>query len=1073
MNNNNGYYRMPTISDNKIVFISENDLWEVSLNGGKASRLTTSQGAISFPKFSPDGKWIAFSSTDEGSSDIYVMSSTGGPMKRLTYLGGDNRVRGWSLDGQFILFSSSAKTPGISRAFMLFKVNIIGGEVIQIPVGIAHHIHYHKDGFAVIGRFQDDNATWKRYKGGRAGNIIVDNVGKGDYHPLIDLNGNMVLPHFVKNRIIFLSDHEGVSNIYSVALDGSDLKKLTNHSDFYARFLSVFGEKIVYQAGGEIFLLDLSIDHPTSQKVSISLPSMRTQRARKFVNPSDFLEDFSISRDYSHLLTIIRGKTYHFGFWEGGINQLGQAQGVRYKNVIPLTDETIGLTSDESGEYKIEIYSLKNQSKQDDLDINIGVPYFAKASPDGSYIGISNNRCEIILVDIKNKTSKVITKDQYNPIFFFDWSPDSKWITYSLRVDEDLSSIFLYNIADEKEYQITPKEFEDFKPVFDPKGRYIYFISSREFNSAYDRQYFDHVFVKGSRICAISLNNQLDPPFILKPKILKPEFPFPMNKDVEKNNSVLNISIDLENIQRRITMLPVEEDIYLDIQASEDRLFYSTRPVLTISELFREPAPSVATLKAFKLENLESVVVEQKISSFTLGDDKKTLVIKVGKELKVLSTSHEQKPGLAGALEPESNHTKPSRKNGLIDLQRIKVLIEPSLEWKQMFKETWRLMREQYWEPSLKGINWENIFTKYEPLIAKITTREEFSDLIWEMIAETGTSHSYEIGGDYKKAPNYRQGYLGGDFQYDSETGGYVITKILEGDNWNPDISSPLDTPGTNIHEGDIILSINGVKVSSNMSIGELLANQAGQNINLVFKSKIANETKEVIIKTLASESELQYRDWVLHNKRLISTLSQGKLGYIHIPDMQIKGVNEFYRAFKGEITKEGLIVDVRFNRGGNTSQLFLRMLSSAQMRTGYVWTRHSKKLSPYFQYTTEGPIVAVTNEFAGSDGDIFSHNFKLLKIGPLIGKRTWGGVVGIWPKVQLVDGSIVTQPEYAFWFKDVEWGVENYGTDPDIEVEFFPQDYAKGTDPQLLKAVELALDNLNNLEIKKPTSTT
>lgn len=1065
MSSNNGYYRMPTLSKEKIIFVAENDLWEVPLTGGVASRLTTSQGAISYPKFSPDGKWIAFSSTDEGSSDIYVMPSNGGPIKRLTYLGGDNRVRGWTIDGKYITFSTSSKTPGISRAFYLFKVHFEGGEAQEIPVGVAQTIDYHKDGFTVIGRFQDDNATWKRYKGGRAGDIIVDNVGKGEFKPLVSLQGNLVLPQFYKDQILFLSDHEGVSNLYSVKMDGTNLSKITNQTDYYARFFSVFDDTAVYQAGGEIFSLNLT--NPTPQKLSISIPSMRMQRTRKFVEASDFLEQVTVSRNYSHLLTIVRGKPFYFGFWEGGVNQLGKTQGVRYKLAVPIKEDSVALFSDETGEYKVELYSLPDSSKQDSFDIDIGIPYKGKASPDGNFIAITNHRFELVLIDLVNKTSKVVTTDNFRPIQNFSWSPDSKWLSYELVIEFDLSSIFLYSIGDDKEHQITPTEFEDFKPIFDPKGRYLYFISAREFNSRYDNQYFKHIFPKGFRICAINLANDLEPPFILKPKVLKKKEKNQKN-NTDEDAATPEVKVDLDGIQRRITMLPLEDNNYISIQASEDRLFYSTSPVLTNAEQFgNNKAPY--TLKAFKLDSLESITIEEKISSFKLADDYKTLVLKIDKQIKLLPFDFEKK-GKESA-ESDSNQNQPSRKSGLIDLKRIKSLIEPEQEYKQMLYETWRLMRENYWEPTFHGLDWNSIIKKYEVLVPKITSREEFSDLIWEMIAETGTSHCYEMGGDYRKNPDFKLGYLGADCLYKDIENGYVISKILRGDNWNSDISSPLDTPGTNINEGDVIVSINGLKGSSTMPVGELLSNLGGQLVNLEVRNAKTKETRFVTVKALTSELELRYRDWVTYNRNLVSKLSNNRLGYLHIPNMSDLGVTEFYRAFKKEIRKEGLVVDVRFNRGGNTSEIFLEILSTAQKRSGYDWTRHGKELNPYFHYTNEGPIVAVTNEFAGSDGDIFSHTFKMLKIGPLVGKRTWGGVVGIWPKVSLTDGSVVTQPEFSFWFKDVGWGVENYGTDPDVEVEFFPQDYVNQHDPQLEKAIELAMEDLKKVKINKPTT--
>lgn len=1071
---NNSYYRMPTLSNEKIVFVSENDLWQVPLEGGNAIRLTTSLGAISSPKYSHDGKWIALVSTEEGNSDVYLMSAEGGPLKRLTYMGGNNSICGWSLDDKFILLSSNAHSP--HRTKSIFKVPRQGGELEELHVGNAVHIDYTPNGLTVIGRSRDDNAKWKHYRGGTAGDIIIDSDGSGQFHTLVSLNGNIVLPYFYNNVIVFLSDHEGISNLYSVSLDGNNLQKLTNHTDYYVRSLSVANGNAIYQSGGEIYVLDLKNQNSTPRKVSITLPSMRVQLQRKYVNAEDFLEQVYVSRNYTSLLTIVRGKVFHFGFWEGGIDQLGLLQGVRYKHAVPLSKDLVALISDESDRYTIEIYSLEGKTKKDIINADIGIPFFTKASPDGKLLALTNNRYEIILVNIREKTSKIITKDRFlpsnqanegkiTPINYFDWSPDSKWLTYSKQVNNFSSSIFLYSLENQKEYQVTPTEFFDYKPVFDPKGRYIYFISLREFNSTEDRHYFRHVFVKSSRLCVISLTQNLKPPFIPHPKGLK-EIEKGL-KDQNKQETPINFQVDIEKIQRRITMVPIQESIYLDVQATNEGLLYITRDITNCPDNEPNSNKPLSVLKFFDLETLEENTIEEKVTRFKLAGDKSTIVMQSEKKLKVFSV--QQTKGPDDKSKSGKNDTTPSRKSGWIDLQRIKVLIEPEKEWQQMFRETWRLMRDHYWESTMHGIDWPAVYQKYKVLLPKITTREEYSDLVWEMIAETGTSHSYEMGGDYKKAPNYKQGYLGANYVYNQEKSGYVITKILEGDNWNPDISSPLETPGTNVEVGDVIMAINGSNVSSEVPIGKMLSNHGGQYINISIKNAKTDVSKEIIVKALVSEQELRYRNWVRTKRKLIADLSDNRLGYIHIPDMFVKGVSEFYRAFRNEISKEGLIIDVRFNGGGNTSQLFLEMLQSAQTSNGYIKTRHSDVLGKYFTYSIEGPIVAVTNEFAGSDGDIFSHNFKLLKFGPLIGKRTWGGVVGFWDKFTLVDGSQVSQPEYAFWFKDVAWGVENHGVDPDIEVDYLPQDYANNIDPQLTKAVEIALEKLKTVQIKKP----
>ena len=1068
---NDGYYRMPTVFGDKIVFVSEDDLWEVNIKGGSARRLTTTNGSILYPFFSPDGKWIAFSAAEEGSAyEVYVMPAEGGPIKRLTYLGAQSNVRGWTPDGKYVLFESNAHFN--RRVYYLYKVSLEGGEPERLPFGPARFIHMRSDGKIVLGRFQEDNARWKRYRGGLAGDIWVDATGDGIFNRLVDLKGNLVRPFWFGERVIFLSDHEGVSNIYSVNTDGTDLQRITDHKDYYVRFMSTDGKRIVYQCAGDIYYLD-DVKNGQPRKVEIQLPSTRPQRHRKYVSASKFLEDAVVTRNDTHLSVITRGKPFYFAFWEGGVLQLGEPQGVHYRLPTPLNENRIALISDRTGEERLEIYRVAEipELEVEFSDFDLGLPYGMKASPDGKYLAISNHRNELLLVAIEEKKLTRIAKNDFYSITDFDWSPDSRWVVYSAYVDYHTIALFLYHLETEKTYQITPSEFMDYKPVFDPQGKYIFFISRRSFDPMMDAHSNQRDFPKGRKICVITLKKDEMPPTIPQPQKLVGGMKDSGNKNKEKNSAKSNnetdkakeetpqpVEIDIEGIQNRITVLPLPEDRYIDLAVAKDRIFYLTLPVVGDSVFFRAPNVAVGELYSYNLKNLESKLLMKKVTMFRLSDSKETLLIRSGERLRVLPYTFEPKPQQMSS--PQFN--KPSRKSGWIDLNRVKVLVEPEKEWEQMLQEAWRLMREHYWDKNMKGNDWKTIYEKYKPLLRKVATRSEFSDLVWEMQGELGTSHAYEMFGDYRQPPPYRQGFLGADFEYDKKTGGYKITHIVDGDNWNPETGSPLATPGANIHVGDVILAINGQKVSKERTINELLMNLAKQYVTLTVVDSAGKNKRNVVVKTIETEAPARYREWVKKNRQRVHEATNGRVGYIHIPDMMFQGMAEFTRAFRSEANKEGLIIDVRFNGGGNVSQLILERLS--RKRIAYIWRRYGK-IYPYPDFTIKGPKVAITNEFAGSDGDIFSHGFKMLKLGPLIGKRTWGGVIGINPRRRLVDGSIVTQPEFAFWFMDVEWGVENYGTDPDIEIEYAPQDYAQNKDPQLEKAISLVLEKLDSDE--------
>jgi len=419
---------------------------------------------------------------------------------------------------------------------------------------------------------------------------------------------------------------------------------------------------------------------------------------------------------------------------------------------------------------------------------------------------------------------------------------------------------------------------------------------------------------------------------------------------------------------------------------------------------------------------------------------------------------------------PENNGNDCNRKTGWIDLERLKVSVLPSAEWRQMIREAWRLQRDQFWTPDMSLVDWVSIHNRYLPLVDRVSSRSEFSDLMWEMQGELGTSHAYEFGGDYRPEPKYHQGFLGADFKFDAEQNAWQINHIYRGDAWNPKAASPLLQSGVNVSEGDFLLAVNGRKLSQTTPPSMALVNLASQEVILTIQTSASQAKqkgtspfesipRQVTVKTLASEFSLRYREWVENNRQYVHQATMGKVGYLHIPDMMGWGYAEFHRGFLSEADFQGLIVDVRFNRGGHVSSLLLEKL--ARRRIGYDHSRWGQIPIPYPVDSVQGPLVAITNEFAGSDGDIFSHGFKLMKLGPLIGKRTWGGVIGIDPRQSLVDGTVTTQPEYSFWFNDVGWGVENYGTDPDIDVEITPQDYRARVDTQLERAIQVILDLL------------
>lgn len=1057
---NKGYKRFPSVNKDKIVFVSEDDLWEVNSEGGIARRLTSNSGEVSNPYYSPDGKYIAFTGKEEGENDVYVIPSDGGSNKRITFIGRNTSVKGWMPDGSGVIFSSDAGQ-AFTRYNMLYSVSIRGGLPAKLPYGLANNIAFGPAGGVLIGRNTVDPARWKRYKGGTAGVFWIDRKGKGKFEKFLQkINGNLASPLWFGNRIYFISDHEGIGRLYSCDADGKNVTRLSSNTEYYARNATGDGKSIVYHCGAEIYIYDITTG--MERKVEIEYYSPQIQKQRKFVDPGKYLEYYNISPDGGSVTITSRGKSFYFSNWEGPVYQAGKSHGVRYRLTQWLHDnESIVTVSDDTGKESIEVHSLKEGKKEIKRlnNFNAGIIANMKASPRESKVAVSNNRHELYLIDVEKDTVKKIARSRFERIEDFCFSPDGKWIVYSMSDRHFLKAIFIYSLDEETSRQITPSGFHDTQPVFDPDGRYVYFLSQREYNPIYDSSFFQLGFTLGVRPYLITLRKDIATPFT-------PEYEKIFNqrhghRSKDKKVKRPEVKIDFDGITERIISFPLPEKNYFQIAAVKDGLLYSREPIKgALHHWYWEQHPSDEALEFFDFKTQKSEHITKKIKSFKVSMNGKNLIYRQEDKLFIDSKILRQSHDIHSMEEVEFFKGK----SDWIDLARVKVNIDPMSEWKQMYNETWRLQKEHFWTPDMSGVDWNEVYKRYLPLLDKVASRSEFSDLIWEMQGELGTSHAYEMGGDYKPAPSYKLGNLAADFEFDEKENAYRITHIASGDSWKKD--SPLRTPGTDFKEGDLLISINGEKLTSEITPGELLVNQAKNIISLTIKKADTDEIKTFSVRTIANDYEVRYREWVENNLEYVHRKSKGKLGYLHIPDMGPSGFSEFHRYYIHEAGMNGLIVDLRNNRGGHVSELLLEKLSRKQI--AYDVSRWGT-MNTYPNHSVAGPIVALTDEHAGSDGDIFSHNFKQMKLGILVGKRTWGGVVGINPRLMLADGTMTTQPEYAFYMKDVGWKVENYGTDPDIEVDITPQDYVKNSDPQLDKAISVALEQLKKKPVVLP----
>ncbi|MFB4304768.1 S41 family peptidase [Actinomadura sp. GTD37] len=1065
---NGGYLRFPSICGDDVVFVCEDDLWTVPATGGRAYRLTAGVAAAAYPRLSPDGRLLAFVGREEGPSEVYVMPASGGSAERLTFHGTSCTITGWNPSGE-IVYASDVRRPfrGDNR---LHRIGPADGVPRELPYGPASSASYGPGGAVVIGRNTADPARWKRYRGGTAGDLWIDPSGAGAFRRLISLDGNLAAPCWVGGRVYFLSDHEGIGNVYSCLPDGTGLRRHTAHADYYARNLADDGRRLVYHAAAELYVLDPGDPgEPGPRRLDVRLGSSRTQRNRRFVSAAEYLDTATVNSAGDGLAITTRGKAYSFPAWEGPVRQHGRQDGVRYRLLTWFNDDRrlIAAASGEDGRERLVV--LAQDGDRDAVHAetsgDVGRVVELAPSPSADRFAFTNHRDELYLLDADAGFEPVpLDVSPYGAITGLAWSPGGEWLAYAFPDTAQTTAIKVCDAETGLAVPVTRPVLHDRAPAWDPGGRYLYFIGQRVFNPVADTLQFDRGFPLGARPYAITLRRDVGSPFVPSPHPLADDGGTPPESSLADGSDLRDVSgdglgasvaaaarlaIDFDGIERRVVAFPVGEGRYGRIAGLQGKVLYSAFPVR--GGLGAEPP--LGRVEVFDFATRRARTLLRDVGDFWVARDGVGLLYRSRTRLRLVTAGREQ---------PDDD--EPGRRSGWVDLGRVKVSVCPANEWRQMLRETWVLQREHFWDEDMAGVDWDAVYRRYRPLADKVTTRGEFSDLLWEMQGELGTSHAFEIGGEYRRRPVYEQGFLGVDWTI--EDGRFVIAHIVGGDPWDVAATSPLNRPGVDVRPGDAVIAVNGEPVAPGGVVpGERLVNLADAEVLLTVRRGDA-EPFTVAVRTLADERPGRYRDWVSANRALVRDRTDGRVGYIHVPDMGPDGFAEFHRGFLGEHDREGLIVDVRFNGGGNVSGLLLEKL--ARQRLGYNFPRWGVP-TPYPRQSPRGPMVAITNERTGSDGDIFSHAFKLLGLGPLIGKRTWGGVVGIWPRHRLADGTVTTQPEFSFTFDDVGWKVENYGTDPDIEVDITPQEHVKGVDTQLERAIDEVLARMTRFPPHTP----
>lgn len=1038
-----GYYRYPTPSGERVVFVSEGNLWSVERSGGEARRLSALASVPSLPTVSPDRSTLVFAASEEGGQEVYAMPAEGGPVRRVTFVGSSTAPAGWLADGRLVV-ATDARSP-FARESQLMAVALGGGEPEPLPYGRGTSISFGPAGAVAIARRNfREYAYWKRYRGGTAGQIWLDPDGGGRFARLSGLAGDQESPMWLGERLYFLSAHEGVGNLYSCRVDGTDVRRHTDHLEHYARNAASDGRTIAYHAGADLYVFDP--DEGESRRVAVRFPGSAPGRARRFVDAGRYLTSYDLHHDGHSVALTTRGKPFVMGNWEGPVVQLGQAQGVHYRLGRFLPDgKRVAVVSDEGGVEAIEVRAIEGQATRRLGGGALGRVYELEIAPTGDVAAITNHRREVLLVDLESGRAQVADESACGRIHGLAWSPDGRWLAYAWPASAKTTAIRLFDRQTGTARTVTRPVLQDYAPAFDPRGRYLYFLSARVYDPSYDTLQFAMSFQRGTHPYVLTLRKTVENPFLATPRPLVEEAAArePVAATAkEATDPPSPVEIDLDGIEDRVLAVPVGEGRYEAIAATEERVYVLNMPIR--GELAEAPGdgPVGGELWTYDLKEHSAELWLTGVRDFRLAPSGKALAYRSADRMRVVR-AHE-KPEEA----PKGDGSEPGRKSGFVDLGRVKVSVEPGAEWAQMLHEAWRNMRDHFWTQDMSGVDWTRVYERYAALLPRVATRDELFDLIWEMQGELGTSHAYVWSAEPAAGTRYPVGHLGAEFAYDPDTDGYRVTRLVQGDTWNQEQDSPLRAPGVNVSVGDVLVAVNGRRLGPDLIPEAALVDLAESEVRLTFAG--AGGERSVTVVALKSGTPARYREWVDQNRAYVHEVTGGRVGYVHVPNMMAQGYSEFHRGFRTESEREALVVDVRYNGGGHVSQMLIERLRRKVI--GYDVPRWgSPSTDP--EDAVRGPIVCLTNEAAGSDGDIFSQAFKNYGLGPLVGTRTWGGVIGISGERALVDGTVTTQPEFSYWFKDQGWGVENHGVDPDIVVEELPMDIRRGRDAQLERA--------------------
>jgi len=1053
--------RFPDIKGEKVVFSYAGDIYIVNLltgdknsgenSGGVARKLTSNIGYEMFPKISPDGKMIALTGQYDGNTEVYTIPVEGGEPKRLTYtatlgrddigdrMGPNNVVIDWTPDGKNILYRTRSYT-----------FNDFTGQLMTVPIegGLSQPVPLKNGGFAsydptgkklAYNYIFREFRTWKRYVGGMADDIRIFDFETKKSEKITDNINQDIFPMWSKDgkTIYYISDRDSYMNLYAYDLNTKKTEQLTKYNDYDIKFPSIGDNAIVYELGGYIYKFDLAT--AKGEKLAISINNDQTYSRPEWKDLSKSVRSYSLSPNGERLLATARGDIFSIPAKNGITYNLTNSSGANDKNADWAPDGSgFAYVSDKDGEFNIYFRDGATGKERKLTDIK-GYIFGFEWSPDSKSILWSEKKNTLNLLDVATAKSTLVEESGVGPIDDYNWSPDSRYIVYT-RPMEEMSVIIAYNIKEKKKIQITDEWYDSNSPNFSKDGKYLLFVSARTFNPTYGSTEWNHIYSNMNKVYILPVVKDADIPFGLKNDTVAVVKSNAENVDKTdkadksvKTDKVKEIQYNFENIAAKIIELPVEPGSYGNLHMIGNNVFYSSR-------------------RATFMYDIESKKETDLKVNLIFGPGYKKALAISGPSIQVVDI-------------PKG----PVTIDKAISLAGVKKLVNYHQEWMQIYNETWRQMRDFFYDRNMHGVDWDKVYKRYAVLVPYVNHRSDLSYIIGEMIGELSVGHAYSQNGEHPQAEQVPMGLLGARFSKD-KSGYFKVEKIIEGANWSKETRSPLTMPGVDVKEGDYLLSINGRPLNETEDIFEYLIGTAGTTVEIVVNATpdFAGSRK-VLVEPVADESKLYYYNWVENNTRKVNEATNGEVGYIHIPDMGVPGLNEFVKHYYPQLSKKALIIDDRGNGGGNVSPMIIERLQ----RTITYFTMHAnqKEGSVNPVGTFQGPKVLLINEYSASDGDLFPYRFKYNKLGTVIGKRTWGGVVGYSGTILVVDGGSIVTPSYAPFAADGSgWIIEGHGVDPDINLANDPYKEFMGEDEQLNKAIEVIKQQMKEYKYKPAT---